>query len=267
MSGTVTFNGVDLSEQFVISDVSRPLPEFKPMSTACAGRDGEYFDGMTLGVRECSLSLIAADTSRKGVQDAARALMDVFAVREPKALTFSDEVDTGHIQLTRYAVPTGAFSAREFVKAGKWEVRFVQHDPYLYGQQRYTLVRRDTMTPLHTGGNATVYPIVTATPYAGTSKFDICLAEPGASGSFAIVKRVEYDARYLDGTSGSGFDGSNEITVDMGAETVSLIRSPNDYQKALRGLTLDSRFFGLEGGCVLYSYYANATVGWRERWL
>lgn len=233
----VTFNGVNLSARFVIADIKRPLPEFRDTSSTVEGMDGEFFDALTVGPRECSFSVVAAHKSASELQTLARELMALMTVRKPSALTFSDEVDKDGFQLTRYAVPTGSLDAEEFIKAGRWTFTFKQHDPYLYGKQRSVVLKANAAQKVEIGGNAECYP--TATSYA--------------SGSYYKLSSGNYSVR---------FDGplSGLLTVDFAAQKVS------NASSSAAGLHTGSRFFAFSGTMVLTASH-QTTLKWRERWL
>jgi predicted phage tail component-like protein len=132
MSLKAAYNGYMLTDYFVLSNLKRPLPDFRAVSTEINGRHGESFDDATIGTREVSFQLVFKQTSKYTIQDAARTLADMLATRTPQSLIFSDGKTRENKQLVRYAVPIGAFDAEEFIRAGRWTCRFVQHDPFLY---------------------------------------------------------------------------------------------------------------------------------------
>jgi predicted phage tail component-like protein len=230
---TVTYNGVNLSNLFSISDVSRPLPNFKSTATAIAGRDGEVFDSLSIGTRECSFSVTALDKSPEGLQNAARQLSKALFTREPAKLVFSDELD-GKTQLYRLAVPNGAFNADEFIRDGKWDCRFLQHDPFLHGKN--IAVQFSGTATISVGGNVETYPVATA----------------NASGTY----QISYKGQHVR------FDGAGgRIIVDFRKQKVSSGGATGD------GLQVGSRFFALQPGQAKISATHSTQLEYTELWL
>lgn len=194
--------------------------------------------------------------------------MEILSVRSPKPLQFSDEEDPYGNQLTRWAVPTGAFDAEEFKRAGRWTCRFVQPDPYLYGRDRALFLPRGETWRVPMGGNAPVYPYFTATPRGDYPLWSVGVFQPykNSVGGYDWRGKVTFDSRYLDG-SGQAFSGTNGLRCDMDAQTVSFDRMAYDSGKPVRGLLTDSRFFSLEGTERIQSMFTDSMMTWTERWL
>lgn len=240
MSLTVSFNSNDLGKYFIISDMSRPLPEFRDSTTTIEGADGEVFNGLTVGARECSFTLTAKAKNSKSIQDLARMLMQMLTVSTPSRLLFSDELDKEGYPLVRYAIPTGSFNAEEFIKAGRWTCHFKQPDPFLYGKYRQVTIQANKSVKVATGGNAIAYPVATAKP-------------SGSSYTFAG------GGKYI--TYAAAFSG-NSVTVNCENQTVSVSPTPSN----MSGLQVGSRFFGMKGTITLSASHTT-TVSWFERWL
>ena len=242
MSLTVKFNGTDLTKLFTIGGVSRPLPEFRGVSTAVDGRDGEVFDGMTLGPREVAFDVVCRDKDLSALHDAARQLMSILAVRSPKALTFSDEKDADKTQLVRYAVPFGNFDTESFIKAARWTCRFKQPDPYLYGKKRTAVIPANDVLNVDTGGNADAWLKAEATV---------------GNGSYYMLRIVKsYWVKYSAPFSGQ------TIAIDMDAQTAKL---DTDISGA-DGLVYGTRFFPIRGMVKLTATH-RTQLSWQERWL
>ena len=239
---TVKFNGTNLSKLFIIGNQSRPLPEFRDASSTVDGRDGDIFESLTVGPREVSFELVCKGKSPKEIQDAARTLMDLFTVRKPRPLTFSDEVDDDGNQLVRYAVPTGSFDSQEFIRAGRWRCRFRQHDPFLYGRERSVVVKAGQAKKVDAGGNTPAWPTASAVVASGTEY------RLGLAGG----KYVKYAAAF----------SGQEMNIDMSAQTAK----PKPAISGADGLQKGSRFFSIDG-TVTFEASHTTTVSWRERWL
>lgn len=245
---TITFNGVDLTNplnstkpRLVITEVKRPMAAWESAATKVDGADGEYFDSLTNGTRECSFALVAEKLTRREVQIMARKLAGVLNVRSPKRLCFTDERDMDGNQLHRLAVPDGAFDMDEFIRAGKWTLRFLQHDPYLYGKQRSVVLKTNQAQRVQVGGNAPTWAVATANP-------------TGSRYTLGIV-----------GGKGIMFDGplnGSDMTIDFVRSSVH-VAQPAD---GVKGLRTSSRFFALEGTMDLVAS-AQTTLTWDERWL
>lgn len=246
MAVTVKYNGVKLTDLFIVGEQKRPLPEFRVSTTAIEGVDGESFDGMTIGLRECSFTVTAISKTKRGLQDAARVLASALSVREPKRLVFSDEKDPDKNQLFRLALPTDSFDSREFIRAAQWTCRFVQPDPYLYGKERSIVLRSHTPKQVDTGGNTYAWPTAVATfksKGGNSSEYEFWVNND----------KVVFRAPWAKGA---------KLTVNAKNQLVRL--SP--AASGAKGLQTGSRFAPMEGRVTLYAT-APTTVTWRERWL
>jgi predicted phage tail component-like protein len=254
---TVTYDNVRLTDRFIIVGIKRPMPEFRPITTQVSGADGEAFDGLTVGPREVSMTLISKAKGSKGLQDAARVLMSLLAKREPARLTISDELDHNGIQLCRFAVPKGSFNEREFANAEKWDVSFVQPDPYLYGKSRAVTIKAGETLQVTAGGNAKVWPTAITSPVGS---------------SYTISARgghVKYDGTLT----------GRRMVIDMKKQSVVFSDSPvTDISSSIAaaaarltgeagsGLRVGSKFFSIEGVEKISATHGTTLV-WRERWL
>ena len=230
---SVTFNSTNLESTFIISNVRRPLPEFRATSTRIDGADGEAFEAW------------AVNKSQQGLQDAARVLTALFSVREPKALQFSDEKDPAANQLTRYAVPRGSFDSEAFIRAGMWECRFVSYDPFLYGIAKTESLVANTEKEIAFGttvdGRMKAPALVKATSTPTGSYYTLACGDD----------YVKYEATF----------NSNTLVLDFEAQTATLTPAVS----GAGGLTFGSSFFPLSGTKTLLAT-ANTTLQWTERW-
>lgn len=260
MSLTVSFGGHVLTKKFVVTDVKRPLPDFRAESTRVAGRHGESFDDATVGTREVSFMLVYAGgrkATAQDIQDAARTLADVLLTRVERKLVFSDEKTRKGKQLVRYAVPIGSFDVEEFIRAGRWTCRFVQYDPFLYNDETKPLkLAAKTKKDVVIGGNAPTYLTVTVKPPSGAKEFWI----KNASANRGVYFKAD-------------FDGKATLTLDF--ETGKATLSNAGGVTKIGGLATGSRFFAV-GGSETMAKAATAvkleashacTLKWRERWL
>jgi predicted phage tail component-like protein len=239
---TVTFNGVVLTNRFIVGDQKRPLPEFRVSSMQVDGADGEVYGGSTIGPRFLSFRVTSIDREPRQVQDDAKFLMQTLAVRQPTELAISDERSAGNTQLVRYVVPTGSFDMDEYVRAGSWVLQFVQPDPYLYGHVRTQEVASDATVETFIDGNAPSEWTLHAVPNSTTGAYTF------EYGENAVV---------FDGA----FDGAMALVVDSRTGAVNTGAAGN-------GLTNATTIEPIQHGTVtLKSIGGPATFQWRPRWL
>ena len=235
----VAFNGLLLNGPFTVGNIRRPLPEFRVASSTVDGADGDVFEGQTVGPRRVLFDILATGGTDAELQDAARTLLGALLVRRPVPLTFSDEVEDKY-QLVRYAVPTGAFDAKEFRRMGRWSCELVQPDPYLYGKPRSVVIEAGKTVAVDAGGNAPAWPVASA----AVTGDHYLVRIPGGQG-------VRFAAAFT----------GEKVTVDMGRMTVRT-SSPVEGD----GLQIGSRFFALSGTTKVTASH-RTTIEWRERWI
>ena len=238
----VTFNGTDLTNRFIVGDQKRPLPEFRVSTMQVEGADGEVYGGSTIGPRFLSFRVTSVGRTPRQVQDDAKFLMALLAVRQPTELSISDERSPGDTQLVRYVVPSGSFDMDEYVRAGSWVLQFIQPDPYLYGHTYTQSVASGSTVEIFVDGNAPAEWTVSAVPNSGATLYTF---EYG-------TKKVVFDGV---------FDGAKAISVDSRTGTVRTGAVGN-------GLTNATTIEPVGPGTVeLKSSSGTATFQWRERWL
>lgn len=260
MSLKVKYNGYMLSDAFIVSEIKRSSPDFRTTSTVINGKHGESFNDATIGTREVSFQLVFAAANRYTIQDAARILFDVLMTRTPKKLVFSDEKTREDKQLVRYAVPLGTFDVEEFIRAGRWTCRFIQHDPFLYYDSDSNSVTLKAKVPekVAIGGNAPTYLVVRAKPSNGTK-------------NFWIKNHTTNQAVYFK----ANFDGTAIITLDFETGKATLTNSDGLDWTKVDGLLTKSRFFTVGGTETITSKAdkikleasCKCDISWRERWL
>lgn len=263
---TMTYDGVDLrfmkgnkARVLPMCD-SRPFPEFRVASSSIDGADGESLDWMTVGPREFSITLVTAGTAAMSDpierNALAREIGALLLTREAKRFTFSDEKSPKNKreQLSRLAVPTGAFDYEEFMHTGRLTCTFKQLDPYLIGKKRVDVIDEATgskyVKTIDVGGNAPANLVATTTPHDGATHYNI--AAKGRS-------HVNYYAP---------FDGKHMLTINFKNQTVRVSKTQEDAA-ALGGLglTSGSRFFEFSGRNLTIVATAPTTLSWYERWL
>lgn len=237
----IKYGGVNLDEQFECIVTKRPLPEFRATGSTIYGVDGEDFEGVTYGTREITIAVYVLDKKRKGIQRAARDLMEILATREEKKLYIGDEFDFDGNKLYRKAVPVGTFDFEQFIHAGKWEITFKQFDPFLHGKERVERLRSNQLWAFNTGGNVEAWPVVTATPTSNT---------------FTLQKLGGEHITFKGAIAGK------KLTVNMKKQTIKVEPEITSGE----GLQIGSRFFSIEGAEGVTSN-CPAEISWTERWL
>lgn len=238
----IKYNGVNLNDEFECFVVDRPLPEFRATGTTIYGVDGESFESATYGTREITIAVYAIDKTQRGLQRAARRLMEIIATHEEKKLVIGDERDFDGNQLFRKVVPIGAPEFTPYVHAGRFLLRFKQFDPFLHGRERVEqLMRMNQWQSFSAGGNVEAWPVIKARPIGNT---------------FTIEK---YGGEHI---TFNGNIAGKMLTISTKKQTVKVEPAMTSGD----GLQIGSRFFSIEDGVALR---ANCTVvvSWDERWL
>lgn len=240
---TIKFNGYDLGKKFVIANVKRPFPAFRVGTTQVEGADGDLFDALTVGPRECSFDLYAKANTRQELQFLVRELARHLLVREPKRLVFSDEIDPNDnkTQLYRLAVPDGTFDFEGIIRDGKWTCRFLMPDPFLYGQPRTETLTDGQQRTIDVRGNAPALPTAKAIVKEGKSRYSLT-SKNG---------HIEYQADFTEDT---------ELTLNFERQTVKTSADGD-------GLTTGSAFFEFSGSIALRADGGDTVISWTERWV
>lgn len=154
---TVTFDGHDLTADYVVSDLRAPLLPRRIGSEEVAGRDGKLFTGVALAERTVTLTLTARGGTLAQRQAAGRALAAILAVKEPKPLALS--IDGG---LYWMAVPESGGNAKRYYTANRFDVTFRITDPAAYGEERTVTVPSGGSVTFTVGGTYQAAPVISA---------------------------------------------------------------------------------------------------------
>ena len=148
----VVYNGVDLSERFMVIGVTRPLPTPTPTIELVSGGNRNNVRGIDLVPPTLSFRLVTKERDRLRRRDELHWLASVLLVDEPVMVQFSS--DDGK----RYkVVPTGDLSFHEYVQSGFMDVQLQCVEAAMYGEERSAtssggvvtfLVRGNYQTPL-----------------------------------------------------------------------------------------------------------------------
>ena len=196
---TVTFNGVNLSNLYVVSGWYTPLLGRNFDTVDISGMDGQRFLGVNLASRTITLSLTVKGTTLAERETAARTLAATLAVDEPKPLTAS--FMDGRYYL---AVPSSDSDLHRFVNADTFEVSFLVPDPVAYGELRTVSFER-----VNVGG---AYPPLPTISFPGATR-------SSTSGQSYFTVRVydgsDYTSLTLDlAAVMSGSTTSRDLVVD-----------------------------------------------------
>lgn len=226
---TVTFNGSELTERFVVADLSRRLIPRTVAMEKVGGMDGEVYRGVTLDSMEISMTLTALGDAYDR-SNALRSLAQVLNVAEPCPLYISD--DNGKHYL---AVPTGGDVDR-WLGAERTEVTFVAPEPAMYGYRQGVTVPSGGSANITVYGNTYTRPDISATATRGSSglwglRVDggdyLRVALPTASATSVLV---ECDRRnlYVGGNVALPTLDSDWLVLTPGTHTISMDQGTGD---------------------------------------
>ena len=237
----VTFDGHDLTELFLVTDVSRPWPSLSA-STTDNPAGGSFLAGLRREAAEVSMTLYAfGSTSER--REAARALASWLDVDGPRELAFGD--DGG---LCYMAVPSGTDAPKSYMDAESVSVTFLVPEPVMLGDRMAATVPSGVTASVGVGGTAPARPLIGASAAVRDQSTGLWGVRDAASGDFVRVA--------LPTASPSA------VTIDCEARTATV-----NGQSAL--VTLDSDWLELAPGAHALAVDGTgaATLTWRERWL
>lgn len=160
----MTFNGVDLTQQFVVSDLRTALLPRTISTEAVPGRDGSVLTGVSHAERTITMTLTVRARTIEGRQAAARTLAAILAVDEPKPLALS--IDDG---LYYMAIPASDGEGARFRNANTYEVSFIAPDPVAYGEEKTVTVPSGGSVTFTVGGTYPTMPTINAPSAANGS--------------------------------------------------------------------------------------------------
>lgn len=239
----VLYNGVDLTADYVVSDLRRPLLPKEAMGATVPGMDGEVYTGSRLTPRMVTLTMYAIDADIALREAAARRLAAALDVQQPAPLSIS--IDGG---LYLMAVPTSTGDAARFTQANSFQVQFEAFDPVFWGEERTTVIEwGQTPTTFTVGGTYPARPVISV-PTAERAAFGNYWRITLDDGSFMSVAVPE--------------SGMVPILADCEARTLSV----NGTNRLLNPL---SDWLVLTPGehSLVIDGLGDATLTYRERWL
>lgn len=228
---TVTFDGYRISDDFLVSRISRPRPIQAAETVTPGGARGGILSRVRTDPVTIELGLVAeGDYTRRGA--ALDRLMAALSADTPRELRFGD--DSGRYYL---AVPSGGGAVTPYFWGDEITVQLIAPDPARYGALRTVSVPAGASTSAMVGGNSYAMPAI-----AGTS-----------SGTWRVT---------VDGAEYVEVSGSGAVSVDCEARTATVAGT-------LALPTIGSDWIRLEPGrhSVAAGSGGPATLTWRERWL
>lgn len=154
----VTFNGVNLTDLYHVSNLRNSLLPKQVSSVTVPGMDGALLTGSRLTTRTITLTLTVKGSGIEERQRAARMLAQALDVTEPAPLSLS--IDGG---LHYLAMPTSAGDGARYTNALRFEVRFECLDPTLHGTpERWSLTSGGSARVI-VGGTHPTMPLVEVT--------------------------------------------------------------------------------------------------------
>lgn len=178
MRTRVWFDGTELTEHYLCSDLARPLLPRSVGTQGVGGLDGEVFTGASLSPRTVRLTLttVCRDMARR--QAWSRRLASALAVDGPRPLRLS--IDDG---LWLMAVPTSDGDATRRLAATSFDVTFQCPDPVFIGEERTVTVPSGGSVSFRVGGTWPTSPTV-----------EVSGASAGTDGLWRLALE---DGRYL----------------------------------------------------------------------
>ena len=237
----VTFDGHDLTELFLVTDVSRPWPSLSA-STTDNPAGGSFLTGLRREAAEVSVTLYAfGSTSER--REAARALASWLDVNGPRELAFGD--DGG---LCYMAVPSGTDAPKSYMDAESVSVTFLVPEPVMLGDEVSVIVPSGATMGVGVGGTAPARPTIAATGAVRDSSTGLWGVRDAGSGSFVRVSIPTASA--------------SSVVIDCERRTATV-----NGESAL--VTLDSDWLELAPGAHALAVDGTgaAALTWRERWL
>lgn len=242
MRTRVWFDGHELTEHYLCSDLGRALLPRSVGTQRVGGLDGAIVTGVTLSPRTVTMTLTTVCRDMAKRQAWARRLAAALAVDEPRPLRIS--IDGG---LWLMAVPTSSGDAARRLAATSFDVSFECTDPVFRGERRSVAVPSGGTTSFRVGGTYPASPVVTVSGAANA-----------ASGHWRLALD---DGTYLLATVPEGSGGS-ALSFDCCARTLAV-----DGATAL--LAPEASWLVLEPGThtLAMDGSGEATVTYEERWL
>lgn len=239
-STPIMFDDHVLTDYFLLSDLSLPLPSFAPTTRDVAGMDGVLFADNRMQQLEISMTISVWDLPIDDRRELIGMLWGWLQVDEPKPLQIGDEPYW-------LAIPSGGGDMEHFANADAVEVRFVAADPVRYGATRSAAIPSGGSVSIHVGGNYPTRPMITAVA-----------AVRASNGLWGIrLDDGDYSNVAIPTSSASA------VVIDASTREVRIAGAP-------AMITLASDWLELEPGehtLAMTQGTGAAVIEWTERWL
>lgn len=240
MRTTVTFDGVDLTDLFIVSDLRRALVPRDVSLVDVPGRDGSLFSSVSNTARTITMTMTVRSQDVLARSQAIRQLAAILSTAEPRPLAISD--DSG---LYYMAVPSSDTDGERFINAERFVVTFTCPDPWLYGDTVTETLPSGGSLALTVGGTAPTWPTITANATGGSQGSWIVTMEDGSGIYAAIPSGTTYDVTA----------NCDERSMSVN-DSVAMLPPSYDWPRLAPGAHTLTMTQGT----------GDATITWQERW-
>lgn len=162
---SVIWDGHDLTDFFIVSDVVRPSPSRRLSTQKVPGRDGSVVRESTWGDLSITMTVSTFAHGHAKRREELRRLMGWLDVEEPRRLEFAD--DGG---LYYEAIPSNGGKRSDWLNADSIDLKFLVPSPAMFGQTKTVTVPSGGTVSFEVGGTYPTAPtIVAASAVRGTS--------------------------------------------------------------------------------------------------
>lgn len=236
----VVFDGHVLTDYFLLSDISLPLPSFAPTTRDVAGMDGVLFADNRMQQLEISLTVSVWDMPIDDRRELIGTLWGWLQVDKPKPLQIGDAPYW-------LVVPAQCGELEHYINADAVTLRFLACDPVRYGAERSAAIPSGGSVQINVSGTYPTYLRIASSA-----------AVRGTSNQWGVqVDSGDYSRLTLPTASASS------VVIDASTRTATINGDP-------AMITLASDWLRVEPGTHTVAMDIGtgaATVAWAERWL
>lgn len=236
------FNGYELTQRFVVSDLRNPLMPRTVNAISVPGMDGSAFAGAKLDPRAMTMTVTVMGRTEDELEAESRMLAAMLATEKPAPLTISN--NNGLYYLAVASAPSDGVRSYNAIS---YDVTFTAHDPVAYGDERTITVPSGGSVTFGVGGTYRTAPTVVAPSAANCSDGYWRLTLDDADRFSLVVP---------DGVATSRVEGDCASRVLRIDGEVSLLDALSDWLEFEPG----QHTLAMEGTGA-------ATVTYRERWV
>ena len=239
-STPITFDDHVLTDYFLLSDLSLPLPSFAPTTRDVAGMDGVLFADNRMQQLEISMTISVWDLPIDDRRELIGMLWGWLQVDEPKPLQIGDAPYW-------LVVPAQCGELEHYINADAVSLRFLACDPVRYGEEKTATIPSGGSVQIEVEGTYPAYLTIEADA-----------AVRGPSNLWGVrVDSGDYSRVSLPTASATA------VTIDAASRTASISGDP-------AMITLTSDWLRVDPGehtLAMDVGTGAATVTWVERWL